>query len=63
MPPEPGILSKDEVAAQAATWTLASMIAMACQSKKSSWRIQYAQLLFLHWLAITIMLASVEVAA
>ena len=39
----PGILSKDEVAAQAATWTLASMIAMACQSKKSSWRIQYTE--------------------
>ena len=42
LPPEPGILSKDEVAAQAATSTLASMIAMASQSKKSSWRIQYA---------------------
>ena len=41
LPAEPGILSKDEVAAQAATWTLASMIVMASQSKKSSWRIQY----------------------
>ena len=41
LPAEPGIWSKDEVVAQATTWTLASMIVMASQSKKSSWRIQY----------------------